>query len=193
MAAGLPGRLMISEAPRVPAICRDRIAVFTVRIDTARMCSPKPGSNRSHTAIVASGVITHKAWVKYLRQNYRKLSINRILTTLDVAMAIEARTGKPVDSTRYVAEGSNFAVDMTVDNLSVASPPILIVADGVAAANTIVGLDTRYGIRRVINAQAQYSAIEQYLMRRATAFRIDYGEYSHRLYDEAFSVMTLTT
>ena len=49
--------------------------------------------------IVASGVITHKAWVKYLRQNYRKLSINRILTTLDVAMAIEARTGKPVDST----------------------------------------------------------------------------------------------
>lgn len=143
--------------------------------------------------IVASGVITHKAWVKYLRQNYRKLSINRILTTLDVAMAIEARTGKPVDSTRYVAEGSNFAVDMTVDNLSVVSPPILIVADGVVAANTIVGLDTRYGIRRVINAQAQYSAIEQYLMRRATAFRIDYGEYSHRLYDEAFSVMTLTT
>lgn len=143
--------------------------------------------------IVASGVITHKAWVKYLRQNYRKLSINRILTTLDVAMAIEARTGKPVDSTRYVAEGSNFAVDMTVDNLSVASPPILIVADGVVAANTIVGLDTRYGIRRVINAQAQYSAIEQYLMRRATAFRIDYGEYSHRLYDDAFSVMTLTT
>ena len=106
---------------------------------------------------------------------------------------IEARTGKPVDSTLYVAEGSNFAVDMTVDNLSVASPPILIVADGVVAANTIVGLDTRYGIRRVINAQAQYSAIEQYLMRRATAFRIDYGEYSHRLYDEAFSVMTLTT
>jgi hypothetical protein len=66
------------------------------------------------------------------------------------------------------------------------------VADGVIAANTIVGLDSRYAIRRVINAQAAYSAIEQYLLRRATAFRVDYGEYSHRLYDDAFSVMTLT-
>ncbi len=149
-------------------------------------------ANTLDTAIVAAGALTHKAWIKYLRQNYRKMSINRILTTLDVALVIESRTGKPVDSTRYVPQGSNFAVDMTVDNLSVSSPPVLIVDDGVIAANTIVGLDTRFGIRRVINAQASYSAIEQYLMRRATAFRIDYGEFSHRLYDDAFSVMTLT-
>ncbi len=162
--------------------------------DTDRGMSALPTfkANTLDAAIVAAGALTHKAWIKYLRQNYRKMSINRILTTLDVAMAIEARAGKPVDSTRYVGEGTNFGVDMTVDNLSIASPPVLIVDDGVIGANTIVGLDTRFGIRRVINAQASYSAIEQYLMRRATAFRIDYGEFSHRLYDEAFSVMTLT-
>jgi hypothetical protein len=81
---------------------------------------------------------------------------------------------------------------MTVDNLSINAPPVLIVDDGVIPADTIVGLDSRYAIRRVINAQASYSAIEQYLMRRASAFRIDYGEFSHRLFDDAFSVMELT-
>lgn len=148
-------------------------------------------ANTLDSTITAAGTLTHKAWIKYLRQNYQKMSINRIITTLDVAMAIEARSGKPQRDTVFVA-GDNFPIDMSVDNLSISAPRVLIVADTVLAANTIVGLDSRYAIRRVINAQASYSAIEQYLMRRATAFRIDYGEYSHRLYDDAFSVMTLT-
>jgi hypothetical protein len=135
--------------------------------------------------------VSHKAWIKYLRSNYRKMSINRIITTLDTAMAIEARSLKPTRDTVFFGEG-NFPIDMTVDNLSINAPPVLIVDDGVIPADTIVGLDSRYAIRRVINAQASYSAIEQYLMRRASAFRIDYGEFSHRLYDDAFSVMELT-
>lgn len=143
------------------------------------------------SAITNAGEITHKAWIKYLRQNYRKMSINRIITTLDVAFAIEARSGKPQRDTVFV-NGDNFPIDMSVDNLSINAPNVLIVDDGVVAANTIVGLDSRYAIRRVINAQAPYSAIEQYLMRRATGFRVDYGEFSHRLFDDAFSVMTLT-
>jgi len=142
--------------------------------------------------ITNAGTLTHKAWIKYLRQNYRKMSMNRVITTLDTAMAIEARTGKPLRDTVYV-QGGGFPVDMTIDNLAVNAPAVFLVDDGVVPANTIVGLDSRFAIRRVINAQASYSAIEQYLMRRATAFRIDYGEYSHRLYDDAFSVMTLTT
>ena len=145
------------------------------------------------STISAAGALTHKAWIKYLRQNYRKMSINRILTTLDTALAIEGRTGKPTRDTVLVGDGSNFPTDMTVDNLSISAPAVLIVDDGVLGANTIVGIDSRFAIRRVINAQAQYSAIEQYLMRRATAFRVDYGEFAHRLYDDAFSVMTLTT
>lgn len=143
-------------------------------------------------SLAVLGTLSHEAWIKYMRQNYRKVNINRIITTLDTALAIEARSGKPTRDTVFYGEGSNFPIDMTVDNLSISAPPILIVDDGVIPADTIVGLDNRYAIRRVINANAAYSAIENYLMRRATAFRIDYGEYSHRLYDDAFSVMDLT-
>ena len=143
------------------------------------------------STIVAAGTLTHKAWLKYLRTNYRKMSINRIICDLDTALAIEARSGKPLRDTVFV-QGGNFPIDMSVDNLSINAPSVLIIDNGVVGANTILGLDSRYAIRRVINAQAAYSAIEQYLMRRATAFRIDYGEFAHRLYDDAFSVMTLT-
>lgn len=148
-------------------------------------------ANTLDSTIVAAGALTHKAWLKYLRTNYRKMSINRIICDLDTALAIEARTGKPMRDTVFV-QGGNFPIDMSVDNLSINAPSVLIIDNGSVGANTILGLDSRYAIRRVINAQAAYSAIEQYLMRRATAFRIDYGEFAHRLYDDAFSVMTLT-
>jgi hypothetical protein len=106
-------------------------------------------------------------------------------------MIIEARTGKPVSATAFNPNGTNFGVDLTIENLAVNSPPLLIVADGVLTTGTVLGLDSRYAIRRVVNAQAAYSAIENYLMRRATAFRIDYGEFAHRLYDDAFSILSL--
>ena len=56
MALGLPGRFTISVLPRIPAVCRERIAVGTNAREVERICSPKPGSIFSQTAWVASGV-----------------------------------------------------------------------------------------------------------------------------------------
>src|SRR4051794_28167329 len=61
MAEGLPGRLTIRLRPRVPAIWRERMAVGTLRSETTRISSPKPGRRRSQTASVASGVTSRGA------------------------------------------------------------------------------------------------------------------------------------
>lgn len=148
-------------------------------------------ANTLDSSIVAAGNMTHKAWIKYLRANYRLRNIDAIVCDLATALAIEGRSGKPTRDTVY-APGSNFGVDLTIDNLAAKAPRVLIVDDGVIPANTVMGLDTRYGLRRVINVNAQYSAVQEFILRRGTGFRIDYGEVTHRLYDPAFSVMTLT-
>ncbi len=166
-------------------------SIVTGDLDRGETALPSAKADTLDPLIVAAGTITHKAWIKYLRTDYKKRNIDAIITTLDTALAIEQRSGKPTRDTVFVGEG-NFPLDFTVDNLAARSPRVLIVEDGVIAANTIVGLDTRFAIRRVINVNAQYSAIEQYLMRRATGFRVDYGEIAHRLYDDAFNVITLT-
>src|SRR5262249_35642743 len=61
IALGLPGRLTISERPRIPPTCRLRIAVGTTCSDTERISSPKPGKILSHTTSVASGVTSRSA------------------------------------------------------------------------------------------------------------------------------------
>lgn len=143
-------------------------------------------------AITTAGTLTHKAWIKFLRQDFRRKSLNYAITDLDTALAIESRQGKPTRDTVFYGEGSNFAVDMTVDNLNTRQIPVFLVDTIVSGANTVVSLDTRYGIRRVINVSANYSAVQEFVLRKAKAFRIDYAEMAHSLYPEAFEKMALT-
>jgi hypothetical protein len=143
------------------------------------------------SGIVTAGQMSHKAWVHYLHDDYRKLTIDWVMCDIDTAMALESRTGKPTVATD---DPNSTRIDalFTISNLSIPNPRIFLVATSVVGANTLVGLDSRYGIRRVININAAYSAIEEWVLRRATAMRFDYGEMSKKLYPEAWKKMTLT-
>lgn len=143
-------------------------------------------------SITAAGTMTHKAWIKFLRNDFRRKSLNYAIADLDTALAIEGRTGKPTRDTVYAGQGSNFDVDVTVDNLNARTIPLFLVEPEVVGANTLVALDRRYAIRRVVNVTANYSAVQEFVLRKAKAFRIDYAEMAHTLYKEAFEKMALT-
>ena len=167
-------------------------AILSGDVDQKMTALPTRKANTLDAAIVNAGEITHLGWVKYLRTNYQKRSITNVVTDIDTAYAIEQRSGRPNIQTNFNGNGSNFAVNATVDNLMAASPRILMVDPAILGANTIMGLDNRFALRRVVNVAATYSAIEQYVMRRAQAMRVDFGEMTHRLFDDAFDVLTLT-
>lgn len=143
-------------------------------------------------AITQAGQITHKGWIKFIRHDFRRKSLNYAIATLDTALAIEGRQGKPTRDTVYAGQGSNFDVDITVDNLNARTLPVFLVDPEVAGENTVVALDKRYGIRRVVNVSANYSAVQEFALRKAKAFRVDYAEMAHTLYPEAFEKMSLT-
>ena len=145
----------------------------------------------SYDGTLAAGSISQTAWLKFLRANYRKLSISHILCDIDTAIKIEARSGKPTindDDPRSPRIDALFSVE----NLGLTAPRVLLVDANVLGTDTIVGLDSRWAIRRVVNVSASYQAIEEYVMRRATSFRFDYGETANKLYTDAWHMMTLT-
>lgn len=159
--------------------------------DLGESALPTRTAQSIDASISAAGEITHTAWVKYLRTNYQKMSHTNIICDIDTALAIEARSGRPNVQTDF-GNGNNFPVDFSIDNLAAEAPRVLLMDTAVIGANTVVGLDRRWAIRRVINVSANYSAIENFVLRRAQGMRFDYGEIAHRLYDDAFDVMTLT-
>lgn len=138
--------------------------------------------------ITTAGAITRKAWLKFLRDGYQTRSINSVMMNLDTYLALEDVI-YPKD---FSSELRQTSVGHNLMNMGLVPQRILLVGDEVLGANRVVGLDSRFAIRRMVNVAASYDAIERYVLRRATSFRVDSGEMSHRMYDEAWSVMDLT-
>ena len=139
----------------------------------------------------AAGELSHLAWIKFLYRNFQSRTIDWVICDLAAAMAIEGRTGKPVITTDDPNSPRIDALSRIV-NPGWQDVKIFLVKDGVIPANTIMGLDSRYAIRRIRNAEAQYQAVEQFVLRRGTALRFDFGEIAYRMYDDAFDVLSLT-
>lgn len=149
-------------------------------------------ANTFDSTIDANGELTHKAWVKWLKKGWRKRQIDWVFCDLDAAMAIESRTGKPTvqnddpNSPRIDALSS-------VQNPAWQGVKIFLLEDGILPANTILGIDSRYAIWKVQSSAADYSAVEEFVLRKTTALRFDMGYQYYRQFDEAFEVLSLTT
>lgn len=149
-------------------------------------------ANTFDSTIVAAGQLTYKAWLKWLNQRSSFRTITHVVTDLDGLFALRAM---------YAAERVNSGTKDTpaMDiGVTVANPTwptnvqIVLTEDPNWPANTFMGVDKSYGVHRVNSLTAQYSAIEQFAMKRSTMLRIDKGEVVYRLFDEAFEVLSLT-
>jgi hypothetical protein len=148
------------------------------------------GSITGSTAWDAAGALTHKAWVRWLRRNWRIRHIDYVMCTVGTALQIEARTGRP----NYQVQDSDTKLINPMGQ--VANPmwqdvKIWLVEDGVLPDGVIVGIDSRYAIRRVRNAEAEYAAVEQFVLKKTQAMRFDFGEILYRLFDQAWDVLLL--
>ena len=165
-------------------------------VDMAAL-SAVPGATKNaktdyDSTIAANGVLTQKAWVKWLFDGSRKRKIDTVITNIDGALAIENRTGRP-------NVNSDNGTTKRIDTLeSVVNPTwpdkvdVVISQDSAWPANTIVGFDSRYGYHIVNSTSMAYSGVESFATRRSTKLRIDSGSISYRLFDDAWSVLTLT-
>lgn len=138
-----------------------------------------------------AGTLSQKAWMHWLITNGRKRRITHVVTDLAGALAIENRTGKPTVVTDNNTSPRINTIGSVMNPTWANEVKIYITEDAAWPANTIMALDQSAGIIRVKSLSANYSAIEQFALRRATGFRVDSGDISYRLFDEAFECLTL--
>lgn len=139
------------------------------------------------SSIDKANTITKKAYIKWLKHNKSMANLTRVLTGIDEALLVD-------DQLLPKVTGSDSALISTpfggVD-FGIPTPQFTTFDQDVFGAGVLVGLDPRYAIQRFVNISASYDAIEEYVMRKATGFRVDHGEMATRLYDDAWSVLSL--
>lgn len=160
--------------------------------DTALTSSPITTFDSS---ISAANTITQKAWVKFLRSKWMKRNINVVFCSLDDYLIIEGRSGRPTaDNNRGTDERLNTVPQLVLPGIPGNVWVFPLEDTSILGAGTLLGMDSRKGMRRVMYVAANYSAVESFVLRRSTVMRMDWSERIERLgYDEAFEKVTLTT
>ncbi len=143
------------------------------------------------SAVTVAGTITQKAWLKYLYKDNLQLTVDTIVCDFDAAMALDNRIGRPSN----VQDNSTDRLDIPFNVIYPAfqaNVNILVMPTGSFPANTLMGLMSSDAIFKTVSSVASYSAIEAQLIKKSTEFRWDRGFLVGRMYDDSFSVMTLT-
>ena len=180
-----------AEGERLRNMWRDMGMVVSGNPDVGESALTPIDFKATYDSSAAANTITQTGWLASLYDPSRRTSMNAIMCTLPVYQDIIARVGRPLlfDPTTgggNVGDAGSYGIDAapTVLNFNVMAPQILLVPEGLWAAKSYVLLDTRYALKRVRNASAQYSAIEQMVLQRSSVLRFDYSEHIHRLMNE---------
>ena len=156
--------------------------------------------NKTTVATVASsaldststgGVLTHKAWVKFLARNRKYRKITHVACTVGTYLQIEGRTGRPgtVNYDTRMAGAIAGGQNAMPINVSFGEDVKVFLVDDAADGGPIPegqvwALDARSALTRVTNTGASYSAMEEYAMKRSSMMRFDWSEGIFRTYGD---------
>ena len=181
-----------SRGERIAMMYEGITGLLNGDVDFGSSALPQYKANTFDTAITAAGQMTHKAFLHMLHDNIKTLSIDSMICDLDTYLSFEGRDNRPTLDKIGDHSGERLNAQVNRINASLSDLNVLIVDTDVLGANTAMMLDSRYAIRKVTNVNAQFSAVEDFIMRRARGLRIDYGNSVSRLYDQAFQAVSLT-
>jgi hypothetical protein len=170
------------------------LAMLNGDADNGQGALPQVTAQSFDSTIVNAGELSQKAWIKWLYSDILTRRIDWVIVdSIDTALAVENRTGKPV----VTSDDPNSPRIDTVFNLAypnIATDVQMFIApvEWSLPANTIIGIQSNSAIAKLVNSSADYEAAERWALRRGEAMRFDFGEQYYRLWDDAFSVLSLT-
>jgi hypothetical protein len=142
--------------------------------------------------IGANGTVTQACWLAYLYENLADRRIDTIVTDIAGANAIDGRTNRPTAQTDKAKDRIDADAMIFYPNLVEQVRIFVMPAAFSWPANTVMGFDSKYAMRKWVNSYAAYSDVERFVLRRGSAFVVSYGEKITRIFDDAFSVLSLT-
>lgn len=145
------------------------------------------------------GVVTHKAWLKFLARNRKFRRITHVVADIDTYLKVEGRTGRP-GSNNYDPTLARIDPQAVAQNVGFGNDVKWFITDpasegGPVPANTIWALDASNAITRVSNTSANYQAAESFALRRSESMVMHWSEEVYRTMGNtdlrSFDVLTI--
>lgn len=157
-------------------------------------------TSNSLDSAATGGVMTHKAWVKFLARNRKRRKITHCIGDINAYLAVESRTGRP-GSNNYDPTLARIDPQAAVVNQGFGNDVKWFIVDDATAngpvpANTVWAIDASQGIVNVTNTQANYTAAEQFVLKRSETLTMQWSSEVYRMFGDAdltpFDVLTIS-
>jgi hypothetical protein len=157
-------------------------------------------TSTSLDSAATGGVLTHKAWVKFLARNRKYRKITHVVCDFDTYLKIEGRTGRP-GSNNYDPTLARIDPQVAFMNIGFGNDVKFFLVDSAAEggpvpANTVWALDASIAVTKITNTAASYNAVEEFALRRVQAVRMDWAEEVFRTLGDSelrpFDVLTIS-
>lgn len=166
-------------------------AIITGNVDNQDPALVEVNASSYDATATSAANFSQLAYVKYLWDKHEMRSLNTVISDLDGALAIENRKNRPTVMTDNNTS-KRINTETTFENIILPAPRGIVVPTSImGATGRVLGFDRRYGIRRVVNTAASYAAVQEFVMKRGTGYRFDYGEAYHKLFTSAFSLLKM--
>lgn len=151
-------------------------------------------------AASTGGVLTHRAWLKFLARSRKFRKITHVMGDLDTYLKLEGRTGRP-GTVNYDPTLARLDPQAMMVNSGFGNDVKYFLVDSAAdggpvPANTLYAIDASNAMTLVQNAGATYSAVESYAIKRTQALRLDWAEEVMRTFGDTdlkpFDALTIT-
>lgn len=182
-----------AEGQRRRQLWRDLNRIVVGNIDSGEKALVPVDFKCTYDSTAGAGKITQKGWLEVMSDPDRIYEYDFVLGDMQAYMDWQNRDGRPIATdpatTGNTGNAGNYglnAADLRLLNFRTMAPGFLRVPNGVVTTKTMLLLDSRYALRRVISTNASYSAIQEMVMQRTTAMRFDGASFVHRLRETAF-------
>jgi hypothetical protein len=141
-------------------------------------------TSTSLDAAATGGVLTHRAWVKFLARNRKYRQITHVIGDIDTYLKVEGRTGRP-GSNSYDPTLARIDPQAVAANVGFGNNVKWFITDpategGPVPANTVWALDASDAITKVTNTTANYQASEAFALRRSESLVMHWSEEVYR-------------
>jgi hypothetical protein len=133
------------------------------------------------TSAITLATFSNKAWIKWLRKDWEKMTIDYVICDLDTYLAVQDRVGRP----KWIDDTGNDTRLTSIPTMMNKGIPgeinFFIVDSSIVGTGTLIGIDSRIAIKKYLWAGGNYQATERYVMRRTEAMRWDIAELTTRM------------
>jgi hypothetical protein len=154
----------------------DMASIISGDAQAGNTAVPFVNASTFHAAVNSTDKkLTHRAWVKWLLKDATKFTKTHVIGSDDAWLDYQERYGLPTVFGDVSSDSNRFPAPASLVGMGIPTPTFIPMDLSAIGADRLIALDRSRALRKLVNISADYTAVEQLVLRGGVGMRFDTG------------------